>query len=111
MFDENPFRSAYTNRIMEMENTSSHFGAYVATSADLSAYKHDVLYFPSYDIDDLYKNPASALPKDSFMYFTVPTARLGKTADGKELIETISMDNFIIKYIYVYINQIKHLND
>ena len=94
MFDENPFRSAYTNRIMEMENTSSHFGGYIATSADLSHYKHDVLYFPSYNIDDIYNNPASALPKDSFMYFTVPTARLGRTPDGKDLIETISVDTY-----------------
>lgn len=94
MFDENPFRNVYTKRITEMENTSSHFGTYIATSADLSEYKYDTLYFPSYDIDSLYKNPASALPKDSFMYFTVPTARLGKTTDGKNLVETISMDTY-----------------
>lgn len=94
LFDENPFRNIYTKRIIEMENTSSHFGTYIATSANLSDYTYDTLYFPSYDIDNLYRNPASALPKDSFMYFTVPTARLGKTADGKDLVETISMDTY-----------------
>lgn len=94
LFEESPFRSTYTNRILEMENTSSHFGLYLATSADLSKRNYDTLYFPNYHIDTIYQNPASSLAKDAFLYFTVPTARLGKTADKMDLIETISMDEF-----------------
>ncbi len=94
MFNEDIFRSTYTNRISEMENTTSHFGLYAAVDADLSSHTNDVLYFPDYNIDRLYESAASDMPHDAFLYYTVPTARLGVTGDNKHLIETISMDNY-----------------
>lgn len=94
MFNENIFRSTFTNRIEEMENTTSHFGLYAAVDADLSGLKNDTLYFPDYNINKLYNSAASDLPEDAFLYFTVPTARLGAASGNKHIIETISMDKY-----------------
>ncbi|OHD07066.1 MAG: hypothetical protein A2086_05150 [Spirochaetes bacterium GWD1_27_9] len=93
LFSEKVFRNAYTDRIYEMENVTSHFGGYFVTDADLSKYNYDILYFPDYDIDSIYQNPVSKNPDDYFMYATVPTARLGLSKD-KHIVETLSIDNW-----------------
>jgi all-trans-retinol 13,14-reductase len=91
-FEENVFRPAFTSRIEEMENTTSHFGGYFSSNSDLSKYKYDTLYFPSYDINRIYEKPVSENQDDFFMYVTVPSARLkdSKTA----IIETLSIDKW-----------------
>ncbi|HOV15583.1 MAG TPA: hypothetical protein PK771_14950, partial [Spirochaetota bacterium] len=93
LFNEKFFRNTYTDRIMEMPSTNGHFGGYFLTDADLSQYNYDVLNFPDYDINKIYNNPVSDLNDDFFMYYTVPTARLGKSKD-KHIIETLSLDDY-----------------
>lgn len=95
MLDDDVFRGIFKSRINEMENTTSHFGTYLVTDADLSSYNYDLLYLPDYDVNKLYNKPISGSPDDDlFLYFTVPTARLGAAEGGKHIIETISIDNY-----------------
>ncbi|HPO48798.1 MAG TPA: NAD(P)/FAD-dependent oxidoreductase [Spirochaetota bacterium] len=93
LFSEKIFRNAYSDRILEAPNTTSHFGGYFTTDSDLSNYDYDVLYFPEYDINKIYQNPVSNLSEDFFMYYTIPTARLGVSKE-KHIIETLSIDDY-----------------
>ncbi len=93
MFTEKIFRNAYTDRIIESQNTNGHFGGYFTTTRDLSKHNFDTLYFPDYDINQIYNNPVSNPIDDFFIYYTIPTARLG-TSQDRHIIETLSLDNY-----------------
>lgn len=93
LFQEKVFRKIYTGRIKDMENSLSHFGLYCTVEKDMGEVKHDVFSFPSYDIEGLYKNPASAPTGNFFLYVTFPTARTG-TSGGQHIMETISADSW-----------------
>lgn len=93
LFDVDVFRKKYINKINTMENTYSHFGAYIITKADMSKYHYDLFYLPSYDIDSLFSNPVSKFPNEYFLYVTIPTTRIGMSK-GKHIIEAIALDNW-----------------
>ncbi len=94
LFDTNPYRSVYTDRINEMENTTSHFGLYaLIDNNQLDKMCSDYLYFPDYDINNIYNKPVSSDNHDNFLYMTVPTARLGKE-NNLHVLETLSLDRW-----------------
>ncbi len=93
LFTEKVFRNAFTDRIDEMEDTLSHFGTYSVADGDIVPPNYDILYFPDYDINDIYSKIVSDNFDDFFIYMTAPTARLGKSS-GKHIIETLSIDNY-----------------
>lgn len=94
LFNEKPFRNTYIKRINDMQTTTSHFGGYFLTEKDLSNYKSDILYFPNYDINSIYNNAVSDDKDDTFLYLTVPTARIGKSKNDTHIIETLSIDKW-----------------
>ena len=93
LFTEKVFRGTFTDRIEEMENTLSHFGTYNISNGDINLPSYDILYFPSYDIDDIYNRIVSNDFDDFFIYITSPTTRLEKSS-GKHIIETLSIDDY-----------------
>jgi len=93
MFEENVFRDIYKNRITDMKNTISHYALYFTTDYNLDRYNYDILYFPDYEINNIYNNCVSDLPDDFFIYLTIPTARIGRSK-GKHIIETLSIDKW-----------------
>jgi len=94
LFEEEVFRPAFTTRIYDMENTTSHFGGYFVSSNDLSKYYYDILYFPDYNIDAIYEKPVSDRNvSDFFLYITIPTSRIGHS-NNKSIVETLSIDKW-----------------
>jgi len=93
LFTEKVFRGTFTDRIEEMENTLSHFGTYSISNGDINLPSYDILYFPTYNIDDIYDKIVSNDFDDFFIYITSPTTRLGKSKD-EHIIETLSIDDY-----------------